>query len=349
MEFSPHQSFPIADPSYLSSVKRSIAKLAFRYGFDEKQRGKIDIAVSEMASNLVKHATAGQEVLVKPIHKAGQIGIEILSLDNGPGMHSPSRMMEDGVSTYGSLGQGLGAIRRLSDEFGIYSQPGVGTVVLFRLYQKSRKKPAAPPKEPCDIGVVMVAKTGETVCGDGWAAVEQKDRCIVLAVDGLGHGREAHMAATEAIRTFVDCMECIPSNILRLMHASIRQTRGVVGGIASFDLKGKSVSFSGIGNIAARILSGDSAKGVFSYHGTIGHNIPATINNHSFPWEASTIFILHSDGLKTRWDFPRYPGLQRQDPSIIAAVLYKDNARMNKDNTRKTDDNLVIVVKAQET
>lgn len=49
--------------------------------------------------------------------------------------------------------------------------------------------------------------------------------------------------------------------------------------------------------------------------------------------------ILHSNGLKSRWDLAKYPELIRDDPTLIAAVLYKDN-------TRILDDTLVVVVRA---
>ena len=47
--------------------------------------------------------------------------------------------------------------------------------------------------------------------------------------------------------------------------------------------------------------------------------------------------ILASDGRKARWDLARYAGLAAHDPSLIAAVLYRDHAR-------GTDDTLVLVV-----
>jgi len=50
------------------------------------------------------------------------------------------------------------------------------------------------------------------------------------------------------------------------------------------------------------------------------------------------LLVLHSDGIKTRWDLSKYPSLHRHDVSIIAAVIYKDNSR-------HSDDSLVVVVR----
>lgn len=338
MEFKAHHSFPVADRSYLSLTRREIQKLAESYGFNENKQGKIDIIISELSSNLVKHTAHGGELLVKPVGKDSITGIEIISINNGPGMLDVPRMMEDGVSTVGSQGEGLGAIKRLSDEFDIYSQYEHGTVVLSRVYisEKDRKKSALSTS--LDIRAVMVAKSGETDCGDAWGMLPFKDGCLVIAADGLGHGPAAHEASTQAVLIFNEKPSADPANTLRTIHQEIKRTRGAVGAIAFIDTKNDNISFCGIGNIAGKVLSYETSKSLISYNGILGHNIPNTFHNHNFTWSDAALLILHSDGLKSRWDLSKYPYLKQHDPSIIAAVLYKEH-------TRKTDDILVIVGK----
>ena len=43
--------------------------------------------------------------------------------------------------------------------------------------------------------------------------------------------------------------------------------------------------------------------------------------------------MLHSDGLQTRWQLARYPGLLERDPSVVSAVLYRDHERGRDDVT----------------
>jgi anti-sigma regulatory factor (Ser/Thr protein kinase) len=340
MLFNAHKSFLISDRSYISSSRKDIAKLAEQIGFGDEQKGKIDILVSEMVSNLIKHNAVDGEILVKAIDEDGLQGIEIICVDNGPGMHDLKRMMEDGVSTYGSKGEGLGAIKRMSDDFDIYSLAGVGTFILSRVFlkQESASFPIRPRKKTVEIKAVMVPKAGESLCGDGWAAIEKQDQLIVIATDGLGHGKDAHAASVEAINVFISCMICVPSEILKLIHNSIKKSRGIVGGIANINLKDGTLSYCGIGNIGGRIFSKEGTKSLISYNGTIGHNVPNTFKNHSLKWEPSNLLVLHSDGLKSRWDMAKYPGIERHDASLIAAILYKDN-------TRKRDDALVLIVR----
>lgn len=338
MEFNAHHRFPVADRSYLSLTKREILKLAQSYGFNENKQGKIDIIVTELTSNLIKHTRDGGEILVKPVGKEKIKGIEIICLDNGRGMKDIPRMMEDGVSTVGSQGEGLGAIKRLSDEFDLYSQHELGTVILSRLYltEKDRKKSGL--SHSLDLRAVMVAKSGETHCGDAWRIIPFTDKYLVITVDGLGHGTDAHEAAIQAIDVLKENISLDPAMALKTIHQEIKSTRGAVGAIALINTKDSTVSFCGIGNIAGKVLSGEMSKSLISYNGILGHNIPNTINNHIFSWSDTSLLVLHSDGLKSRWDINKYSYLKRHDPSVIAAVLYKDH-------TRKTDDVLVIVGK----
>jgi serine/threonine-protein kinase RsbT len=53
----------------------------------------------------------------------------VLARDDGPGIDDIRQAMQDGYSTSGGLGLGLGGARRLMDEFDIDSKPGEGTTV----------------------------------------------------------------------------------------------------------------------------------------------------------------------------------------------------------------------------
>jgi hypothetical protein len=56
-----------------------------------------------------------------------------------------------------------------------------------------------------------------------------------------------------------------------------------------------------------------------------------TVQEFQMAFGDDDILIMHSDGLATRWDLERYPGLLRHHPSLIAAVLYRDHARHRDD------------------
>src|SRR5689334_20174761 len=119
----------IVDPSHAGEARRVAVELAESVGFNQTDRGKIAIAVTEMATNLVKHAQHGK-LLYEPVRHNGSVGVRVLALDKGPGIRNVSEALQDGYSTYGSSGNGLGAVRRLSSVFDLYSMPSLGTCIL---------------------------------------------------------------------------------------------------------------------------------------------------------------------------------------------------------------------------
>jgi hypothetical protein len=90
--------------------------------------------------------------------------------------------------------------------------------------------------------------------------------------------------------------------------------------------------FAGVGNISGVILSATGRRHVVSQNGTIGHTV-RKVTEFSYPWSADAILVEHTDGLGTRWDLDRYPGLAQRDPTIVAGVLCRDFRRSRDDVT----------------
>jgi len=156
----------ISESSQVGEARRLALALASRLGFDETQRGKVGIVVTEVANNLVQHAGNGK-LLLQVIQKTNQSGIEILGLDQGLGMSNIGECLRDGFSTKGTPGNGLGAIRRLATVFEIYSQPQLGTVVLAQFWRKS----SSQCPEKLELNAICLPIKGEEVSGDVLAKV----------------------------------------------------------------------------------------------------------------------------------------------------------------------------------
>ncbi|AHM62741.1 stage II sporulation E family protein [Flammeovirgaceae bacterium 311] len=332
-----HTRYRIEDRSYLSLIKKEIAKEAETLGFSSQSIGRLDIIVTELASNLLKHGQRKRELLWKPILHNKEAGIEIIALDTGPGISNMGLAMQDGYSSSGTAGEGLGAIKRLSDTFDIYSQPGAGTAVLSRLY--AREIPLWFD-QTFMLAAVSVAKPGEKLCGDGYyldyKPEEQLFRLLVL--DGLGHGPEAHKASQAAIEAYAALYQKNQALLLGQIHAEIKKTRGAVGMALQFSFEEKLLRYCGVGNISGRLLGPEGAKTLMSYNGIIGHIISSRINEQELSWERGRLLVLHSDGINSRWDLSKYQQIQKHDPALIAACLYRDHSR-------GTDDVTVIVSK----
>src|SRR4051794_35013448 len=105
--------FPLAELSQVGDARRTVTALAERLGFDETRRGELAIVVTELANNVVRHGRGG-ELVVRSVQLEGVAGLEILAVDKGPGIANVGRALQDGFSTGGAQGSGLGAGRRLS-------------------------------------------------------------------------------------------------------------------------------------------------------------------------------------------------------------------------------------------
>lgn len=333
MDNEAHISLLVQDRSYLSIYRKEVHKLTTDNEFSAKKIAEIDIIVAEILSNLVKHAGGG-ELLVKISGEEGDKMLELVSIDAGRGMADPAKMMQDGVSTTKTMGGGLGAIKRLSDIFQLYSIKDWGTILLARVYMKEPKA-SAMSKLP-SLGAIVVPKPGEVACGDGFYHRLTADHWKIFIGDGLGHGVEASAAVKAAVAAFRTCVSNDPVEIIRDMHVVVKRTRGLVGTVAVYSFKEKKWWVCGVGNIATNFLNAMTLKNYMAYNGVIGMNIPNTMTSQEIPHAHSQTFIMCSDGIRTRWDIQKYPMIIKYDPTIIAAAIYKDFAR-------KTDDMSVVV------
>lgn len=331
--FLPRQSVRVAvsGGSQVSEARRIATEFADRLGFSEAKRADLALMATEAATNLVKHTPHGGEVLLNALIWQNVNGIEMLALDSGPGIRSPAKALEDGYSTAGSAGTGLGAIRRKSDFFELHSRPERGTALLARLWSAplatGRARVAGAGLE---LGAVRVPYPGETVSGDDWADGEDRGRSLMMLVDGLGHGAWANEAATEAIKSFRLNLGLAPAEIIDAIHQSLRHTRGGVAAVAEVSAARDRLTFAGTGNISGILLSPEGQRNMVSQPGTLGQELRKVLT-FDYPWSPESLLILHSDGLTSRLDFSRHQDLRSRSPALIAGVLYQEYKRGRDD------------------
>ncbi len=294
--------------------------------FSEFDAGRAALVVTEAATNITRHAGRG-EILLRRIAMDTSAGIEIIALDNGPGMTNVAECMKDGFSTAGSLGVGLGAISRMSTTYDILSIPGKGTALLSRIEVGPRRSPE--PRLECSA--VCVPIRNQEVSGDAWAIDETPDRSRIFVVDGLGHGLHAFDAAQEALRSFHRMSGEGPEASLRGLEKDLRGTRGAVALAVDISWPEREMRYAGIGNIFGMLIPpGGKGSGLVSHHGALGR-VTRRFQEFRHPWPQKALLVVHSDGLSSRWDLAAYPGLDQRDPSLIAGVLYRDFHNRNDD------------------
>ncbi len=295
------------------------------------------LVISELCTNILKYAVRGH-IWLSPLCSSGTAyGLDIVASDQGPGISDFDASAKDGFSTGGSLGIGLGSIRRAAALFDVYTGAGLGTALLVRLHEK---KVAAPADDGFTIGSRMTPIRGETVSGDGWSSLRFGNSMAVTLVDGLGHGPKAAEAAQAAVEAFHGSVAAGgPAQAIQRSHQALKTTRGAVMAVASIDEQAQTLRFAGLGNISAVIHTQGNMVRLASNDGTVGYGVRAA-RESTASWTPRSTLILNTDGLSSRWNLAKHPGLLACHPMLIAAVLHRDFAR-------NTDDATVVVLKGR--
>ena len=316
----------VVDVSQVAEARRVVSVLARKAGFDDTATGRVALVATEMATNLLRHAGGGS-IAVQRIADADGDCLELVAFDGGPGIADTARALQDGFSTAGSAGTGLGAIRRQAARFEIWSKPGLGTAVMARFPVQGGGAPAR--QTAVALGAITEPYPGETVSGDAWVCGGDQTPTLML-VDGSGHGPNAASAAEAAVAAFSShqALDCV--RLAQSIHAALKPTRGGAIGIARIDREHRLVRFVGIGNISAAMLSGGECRRMVSHHGVAGH-VASRVTEFTYPYTDRPTVILHSDGLSAKWDIDKYVGLATSHPSLIAAALF-DKMRRERDD-----------------
>jgi anti-sigma regulatory factor (Ser/Thr protein kinase)/serine/threonine protein phosphatase PrpC len=330
------QILEIRHESDVAAARRSVRALAEALGFDPTASEDIALAVSELASNLVKHARGGTLELI-PLAEGDRIGVQIEASDSGPGIPCVEEALRDGFSTAGSLGYGLGVVNRLMDRLDIDSAPGRGTRIVCHRWNRAR--PVNTKSCPLAIGAATRPHPRMAVNGDSFVIKHWEESVLVAVIDGLGHGPLAHRASQTA-RDYVETHFDQPlEEIFRGTDRTCRGTRGVVMALARFDWGKALLSFASIGNIEARVFGSPEPMNFTVRRGVIGGLAPrAAVTTHG--WRPDYLFVLHSDGLSTHWrwdDVSEIAGAQA--PALAAALLRKWG--------KADDDATVLVVRSE--
>jgi anti-sigma regulatory factor (Ser/Thr protein kinase) len=334
---SPQLTFPVTHASDVAAARRAGQKLADSLGFDDVKAGRLAIVITEAATNILKHAGEGTVTIMRTQSGVDMPGVDVVAVDNGPGIGDLEFSLRDGVSTAGTAGTGLGALRRQADEFDVWTRHGRGAAFFMRIWK------GTPPPEPCgmEVGALCTPLAGEEACGDGWAVSCNRDGATLLGADGLGHGPEAAKAAAGAIQALEKRPAAAPGDVLHTAHDLLRITRGAALSVARIDYRGDDLRFAGIGNVNALVVDGAARRALVSHNGIVGHNM-RKVQEFTAPFPPGALCVLTSDGIQTQWDLGDYPGLHARAPALVAAILMRDFIR-------RRDDAMVLVARRRPT
>lgn len=324
-----HSRHPVPDESYVGTVRRLAKDLSFEIDFSEGKREKVNLVVSELATNLAKHAQKG-EILLRAFNFLGSSGLEIISVDHGPGIDDLDLVQVDGYTESDTLGGGLGSIRRLADSFEISSKPDSGTVVRAMLLSDSKQV----PDKDIEIGALSVPIGKEPDSGDGIGIARNKDYLSILVVDALGHGPLAAQARQIAFDTFQKNPFDSPLAIVEQQHIDLEGSRGIAVAMSRIDLATNKLEFVGVGNITGRSYEGHSSKNFCSRFGVVGGRL-SKLKAEEHQLGRNFTLLYFSDGIGSSAKIDKLNSLPA---SMIAGSIFRDHVRT-------TDDATVLVVK----
>jgi anti-sigma regulatory factor (Ser/Thr protein kinase)/serine/threonine protein phosphatase PrpC len=335
MKLPPPQTIEIMHPCHVGAARAGFRIVAESIGFDPKACEEIALVMTELATNLIKHAQGGKLTLT-PLDSGGRIGLEIESRDSGPGIADVEQALADRFSTAGTRGTGLGAVNRLMDELDISSERGCGTRIACRKWV--RQYPRCIRQCPLAFGVATRPRQFGADNGDAFVVKQWAESALVGVIDGLGHGPFAHCAA-QAARQYVESHFDLPlDQIFRGVDRACRATRGVVMALTRFDWGLGQMTFASVGNIEARVFPSSELFHFAIRRGVIGLNAPSPVVTEH-PWPAGNVLVLHSDGLRTHWSWKDFPGVAEQSAHSIAQEFLRFLAK-------NEDDATVIVVRS---
>ena len=122
------ERLPIRASEDVVAVRQQVRKAAQDIGLSLVDQTKVVTAASEIARNTLIHGGGGWGT-VEVIEANARRGLRAIFEDQGPGIQDIDRALQDGFTTAGGLGLGLGGAKRLSNEFEIESRPGHGTKI----------------------------------------------------------------------------------------------------------------------------------------------------------------------------------------------------------------------------
>lgn len=315
----------VAQKEDIFTARKMGREMAAFLGFDDVSAGEIEITVSELATNLVKHRTIQGEIILRPLND-GRTGIEIKSEDKGPGIKDLNNVMKEGFSTTGSLGAGLPGVKRLMDEFSLESTMDKGTSVIARKWLE--KEPS-----PMKFSVMARPKFGEDVSGDAYFIKRFSSYVLFGIADVLGHGQEAYEVAQKLLGILEDNYTEPLLKIVESCHKGLKDTRGAAMALCKIDFREKKLEHLSIGNVETRVYNAPQPVKPFSFNGTLG----MIIERHrviEYPYAEGEIIVMFSDGISHHFDLESHMFSKRAQE--IAAHIF--------DNYAKTTDDATVLV-----
>jgi negative regulator of sigma-B (phosphoserine phosphatase) len=190
-----------------------------------------------------------------------------------------------------------------------------------------------------EFGVATLPLAGEPESGDLHLVSSFPDGVLVAAVDGLGHGVEAAIAARAARETLEESPGDDIPTLFERCHRRLAKTRGVAMSLASFGVRDGVLTWLGVGNVEGTLLRADAAaspasESILLRGGVVGYQLP-TLRPSSTAVAPGDMLVLATDGVRS--GFAHGLGLAEPVQGLANRIL--------SSHGKETDDALVLVAR----
>jgi anti-sigma regulatory factor (Ser/Thr protein kinase)/serine/threonine protein phosphatase PrpC len=253
----------------------SVQRADYYPGLTTLDRAALGTVIAELGSNILKYGVEGA-IEIRRVQDGEQNGVLVEAHDQGPGIPDVERALQEHFTTGNTLGLGLPAVQRMSDELTIDTTPGEGTRVRALRWvrpEPSRRQspirvaaapaPAAPvhsrsdqpppqPPRPTPCKVLLETRLRpcypERLSGDQILTEQAGELWLQGIVDGCGHGPEAHAAAAAVVEAVRDQFQRLTADhdgdspvpaerwLGALLHAAHERAKGTRGGAIGLTL-----------------------------------------------------------------------------------------------------------------
>lgn len=325
----------VLDEASLTLVRERIREVAASSSIATEIVDRAVLVASELGRNQLRHALAGRMV-VQPIARGEHLGLEITALDRGDGLADAAAALDQfRARSAGTLGVGVGSVRRLSSEVDFDVRLGEGTRIKARLFGDG-----VPRRR--EVGIYGRPHSEETVSGDHAALwrLAGSDSLVLVVTDGLGHGPPAREASYTAMAAVSQHSTEAPASILEACERSLGGTRGVVMAACRIDETTGSMEAASVGNIELQICGPRDARrfgGSSAIVGGKGHR-PVKPRTETTTVAPDDLVIMTSDGISSKLSVEQDLALLREHPIVVAQRIMERFGRTN-------DDALVLVAR----
>lgn len=190
-----------------------------------------------------------------------------------------------------------------------------------------------------DWGVAGAPLGGQEASGDLQVVQEYPGGVLVAAIDALGHGPEAELAARRTAEILRAAPRDPMAELLRRCHRALTGRRGVVISLATFDLRTGTMTWAGVGNVEGVLVRGGAPRpgtrsGLVVLGGVVGGDLPE-VRPQQLPVEPGDLLVFATDGVHRAF-------VDGIDPHLPPAQLASE---LLARHIKGTDDALVLVAR----